>query len=245
MKTSIDTLIEPLRSKRTFEAVSDQLKELILKGSLKPGQQLPSESTLAQLFHVGRQSVREGLRILELSGFITTKPGIKGGAVIESTMLSRIGGLFLDAFKFDRVAMEDFLTARRAIESAILGLVLDQADAADMDELRENIALAKTKVRGGAAAFEENIAFHRLLAKASKNHVFCLVMEALLAVLSDFKSKLSEVELAQSQRIVDFHEALTEAILGKKKRLARDLLKKDLRHAGDILNGVYPRLYRP
>ena len=86
-------LIGPVKNKRTFEEVSDKLKELIFDGTLKPGQQLPSEHALAQLFQVGRQSVREALRVLELSGFITIRAGVKGGAVIEGTMLSKIGGI--------------------------------------------------------------------------------------------------------------------------------------------------------
>jgi DNA-binding FadR family transcriptional regulator len=47
------TLIGPVRNKRTFEGVSDKLKALIFDGTLKPGQQLPSEHALAKLFHVG------------------------------------------------------------------------------------------------------------------------------------------------------------------------------------------------
>src|SRR5665647_401366 len=71
MKSDFISLISPLKSKRTFEDVCDKLKELVFNGTLIPGQQLPSEHALAQLFQVGRQSIREALRVLEYSGFIT------------------------------------------------------------------------------------------------------------------------------------------------------------------------------
>lgn len=231
------SLFEPVRNKRTFEDVSDRLKELIFNGALKPGQQLPSETALAQLFQVGRQSVREALRILELSGFIRVRPGVKGGAVVESTILSKIGSLFLDAFKFDRVSMEDFTTARRAIEVSMLDFVFKNAGRSDIESLRDNVARAKARIAGNSPAFEENIEFHRLLAKASRNYVFSIVMEAILAVLADFKSKFTVVRIEQSKNVVDCHAAIVTAIAEKKKPKAVVLLKKDLMGASEILIG--------
>lgn len=237
-RNHLQNLIAPLKNKRTFEAVSDQLKELIFNGTLKPGQQLPSETALAEMFQVGRQSVREGLRILELSGFITTKPGIKGGSVIESTIFSKIGSLFLDAFRFDKVSMADFLSARKAIETTVLDFVIEYADEKDIAALQSNVSQARQTLTQGRPAFEENIEFHRLFAAASKNYVFCLVVESLLTVLADFKSRYSIVDLEQSTRIVNYHEAIVSAIEQKDKKRARELLEADLKEAGDIFEGM-------
>ncbi len=237
-KKHLQHVISPLKNVRTFEAVSEQLKELIFNGTLKPGEQLPSETALAEMFQVGRQSVREGLRVLELSGFITIKPGTKGGAVIESTIFSKIGSLFLDAFKFDKVSMADLLSARKAIEIMVLDFVLDHADQNDIAVLRNNIRQARQRIKSGHPAFEENIEFHRLLAAASKNYVFCLVVESLLTILADFKSRFSFVHLDQSTRIVDFHEAVVNAIENKEKQKARDMFEADLEEAIEIFKGM-------
>ncbi|HVN96439.1 MAG TPA: GntR family transcriptional regulator, partial [Syntrophorhabdaceae bacterium] len=143
MKTDYEKLIEPVKSKRTFEEVSDRLKELIFNGALKPGQQLPPEPALARLFGVGRQSVREALRVLELSGFITIKPGAKGGAMIQSTMLSKLSGLFLETIKLHQVSLEDCFTARRAIEVSVLDLAFKNAEKEDMEAMKDNIMRAR------------------------------------------------------------------------------------------------------
>jgi GntR family transcriptional repressor for pyruvate dehydrogenase complex len=230
-------LIGPVKNKRTFEGVSDKLKELIFDGTLKPGQQLPSEHALAKLFHVGRQSVREALRVLELSGFITIKAGVKGGAVIEGTMLSKIGGLFLDTFKLHKVSLEDCMAARKAIEASVMDSVIKNADQSDMESLRHNIMKAKAKLHENDSAYEENIDFHRLLARASKNYTFCIVMESIMAVFSDFKSRSTMVSPKQSINIIKGHEAIVDAIAAKKKKLAIELLGKDLANAGRILLG--------
>ena len=230
-------LIGPVKNKRTFEGVSDKLKELIFDGTLKPGQQLPSEHALAKLFRVGRQSVREALRVLELSGFITIKAGVKGGAVIEGTMLSKIGGLFLDTFKLHKVSLEDCMAARKAIEASVMDSVIKNADQSDIESLRHNIMKAKTKLHENDSAYEENIDFHRILARASKNYTFCIVMESIMAVFSDFKSRFTTVSPKQSINIIKGHEAIVDAIAAKKKKLAIELLGKDLANAGRILLG--------
>jgi GntR family transcriptional regulator, transcriptional repressor for pyruvate dehydrogenase complex len=235
MVTDYETLIEPLKSKRTFEEVSDRLKELIFSGTLKPGQQLPSEHALAQLFQVGRQSVREAMRVLELSGFIVVRPGVKGGATIESTMLSRLSGIFLEIFKFDRISPEDCVAARKAIEASVLDFVFKNADSEDIQALRNNVMAARRKVHANKSAYEENLDFHRLLAKASKNYTFTIVMESILTVFSDFRSRHQSVSLKQSKTIVGLHESIVDALVANQQVKASELLKEDLAAAEKIM----------
>lgn len=230
-------LIEPVKSKRTFEEVSDKLKELIFNGTLKPGQQLPSETALAQLFQVGRQSVREALRVLEISGFITVRPGVKGGAVIEGTVLSKMANLFADTFKLQRISLKDCMAARKAIEESVLDLVIKNRDESDVEGFRANVAKARERTGKGTVAFVENLDFHRLLAKASRNHTFTIVMESILTVFSDFKSKHVDASVAQSAGIISTHEALIDAIVEKNRKKAVEILRKDLSLAEEILIG--------
>ncbi len=227
----------PIRNRRTFEEVSDRLKELIFNGTLQPGQQLPSEHALAQLFQVGRQSVREALRVLELSGFITVRPGVKGGAVIEGTVLSKLAGLFLDTIKLHKISLVDCMEARKAIESSVLKLAVQNAGQSDIEDLRDNIMRARRKLQAGQPAYEENVDFHRVLAKASHNYTFSIVMESILAVFSDFKSRNEGVRVTQSMHVTTLHEAIVDAIVAKQGPSALEQLKKDLAVAEEILLG--------
>lgn len=228
MRQAYKDLIEPVKNRRTFEEVSDRLKELIFSGSFKPGDQLPSENELAQLFKVGRQSVREALRVLEITGFIKTRPGVRGGAVIENTLLSRMAGFLLDVFKFHRVSLEDCVAARKTIEIAVLEFVLKNADEDDIENLRNNIAQARANLDSNRRAFQESLEFHRILARASKNYAFCIVIESLLAVFSEFKSKITETELQKSRLVVEAHEGIVDAIANKDRKRAIELLERDL-----------------
>ena len=62
-------------SQRAYVRVIDYIKQEIRVGNLTIGSRLPPERTLAELLNVGRNSVREALRILEIMGIITSTQG--------------------------------------------------------------------------------------------------------------------------------------------------------------------------
>jgi DNA-binding FadR family transcriptional regulator len=69
MTTDANHLFVPIKDLRTVNEISTKIKDLIFSGVLKPGDRLPSEVKLAQQLNVGRQTIREALRLLEISGF--------------------------------------------------------------------------------------------------------------------------------------------------------------------------------
>lgn len=232
--------IGPIRTKRTFEEVSNNIKELIFAGVLKPGDKLPSESAMADMLQVGRQSVREALRLLELSGFIKVERGVKGGPIIQNTMLIRLADMYLDAFRFNRISWDDFMAARAEIEKSVLTFALENIQESDLVLLHENIILAKQKQAAGSIAYEENIEFHRLLAKASRNHVFIIVMESILAVMSDFRSRSHSINLEKSIRVTNDHERILDAVAAGQKERALELMQKHLMLPRGVSEPPYP-----
>jgi GntR family transcriptional repressor for pyruvate dehydrogenase complex len=182
--------------------------------------------------------VREALRILERSGFIRVKAGVKGGPIIEDTVHRKMAALFLDASRFNRVSLEDYAAALLAIDCSLMDFVFQNADESDIADLRSNITEAKRKLGSNKPAFDENIDFHRLLAKSTKNYVFRIIMESILAVLYDFRSKLTPFGDVEPSRIItESHEQIIEAILAKDKTRALTMIEKDLSTVRQILTG--------
>ena len=233
----------PIKSPRTFEGISSEIKRLIFKGILRPGDKLPSEIELARQFNVGRQTVREALRILELSGFITIQKGSAGGPIIEDTIFNTISNSFLDAFLMKKITPEELTVARLETEKAVLHYVLNNADDSDIKSLQDNIAQAKKKADANIRPFRDNIEFHKLLAKASKNQIFVLIVESVMAVVADFFSRL-EPEFEVSKRVIESHENILNAIISKKRDEAITLLEKDLREVGKRFQDIMDRLTR-
>jgi DNA-binding FadR family transcriptional regulator len=219
-------IFTPVQSRRAFEEVSSKIKTLIFEGALKPGDKLPSETELATQFSVGRQTVREALRILELSGFITVQKGYGGGPIVQDTILSQISNLFSDAFQMEKITLEQITTARISIERAILAHAIENADLRDLRALEDNLARAQKKADQNMMCIEENIEFHKLLAEAAKNPVFVIVAESVLAIMRALTSQLPPDPETCKKAIIN-HKGIFQGIRNKDMDEAVRSLERD------------------
>ena len=221
------TMFTPVRSKRTFEDVSQQMKELIIQGMLRPGDKLPPEAELSKQFRVGRQTVREALRILELSGLISIQKGFGGGPTVRDNVVGRATEVLLDAFKMAKISFDEVTTARLAIEKAVLNEALDRADDDDIKSLKENISKAKDQVANKEIPIDTTFEFHLLLAKASKNNVFVILVEIINAINRHLRGR-NPPNFRTVKYFLQKHEEILEALIRKDRDQAIHLLEKDL-----------------
>lgn len=234
----METLFKPFQNRRAFEEVSKRIKRLIFKGVLKPGDRLPSEHQLARQFSVGRQTIREALRVLELSGFINIQRGGAGGPIIKNTILNTVSNSLADAIQMENITVDELTQARLEIERCVLSHVIDNADDEDIAALKANVHEAKSKIATGIQAFSENIDFHKLLAKCSKNQVFIIVVNSIMAVVADFLSRLKP-NLENSSLVVESHQEIVDAIALRKGEHALALLEKHLLGVKEWLQESY------
>ncbi|MFA7587586.1 MAG: winged helix-turn-helix domain-containing protein, partial [Novosphingobium sp.] len=73
---------KPVKTKRAFEEVCDQIRLAIQEGRLEAGDKLPAERHLAEALDVSRATVREAFRTLEIAGVLSLRKGVNGGAVV-------------------------------------------------------------------------------------------------------------------------------------------------------------------
>ncbi|KUK40451.1 MAG: GntR domain protein, partial [Clostridia bacterium 62_21] len=81
----------PIKKKKTYEEIIEQVKRMIAEGVLQPGDRLISERELADKLEVGRSAVREAFRALEAMGVVEVRPGegtfireVDVGTIIET-----------------------------------------------------------------------------------------------------------------------------------------------------------------
>ena len=204
-------LFRPLKTRRAFEEISAEIKRLIFSGAIKPGQKLPTEIELAGQFGVSRPTIREALRRLEIAGFISMQKGGIGGPLVVDTIMESISASFLDAFQMKKMTTDDLTRARLAIEKMILSDLPAVLDEADLAALRANVLASRRETERGRQAFEQDVHFHRLLAGATKNHVFIIIMEALLTVVAHFHSVL-RIDVRTSRKAGLAHVRILEAL---------------------------------
>ncbi len=223
----VKTIFSPVRSKRTFDDVSSQIKRLILDGVLQPGDKLPPEGELSDQLKVGRQTVREALRILELSGFIAVQKGFGGGSIVRNGILDRTSSLLLDALQMGTVTVKEFTTARLLIEGGILQEAMNHADQDDIRGLQQNLIESRALIARGQLVTDHNFAFHSLLAKASKNSVYIVFERTISALLYDLRRR-SHRNFIIDQSSVRAHEQILNALIKRDREKGMTLLERHI-----------------
>jgi GntR family transcriptional regulator, transcriptional repressor for pyruvate dehydrogenase complex len=110
---------------KVYIEIVESIREMIQKDGLQPGDRLPSERELSESLGVGRSSVREALRSLELLGLIETRRG--EGTFIRDFKDHRLVELLSTFILTDGKVQEDILQTLFSVEQACLLLMKCQA----------------------------------------------------------------------------------------------------------------------
>lgn len=73
-----------IKAAKLSDVILEQLENMILEGSLAPGEKLPPERELAKQFEVSRPSLREAIQKLEARGLVTRRQG--GGTYVKNQL---------------------------------------------------------------------------------------------------------------------------------------------------------------
>jgi GntR family transcriptional repressor for pyruvate dehydrogenase complex len=164
------------------EQVYKQLKENILKGIWKPGDKIPSESQMVSLFGVSRASIRMAIQRMITLGLLESKVG-DGTYVREFTPGVYINELVPITLKpEDQLEIMEF---RKALETEALRLAAQRATDEDLRELEQTHIRARKAFKNLdlETYFKEDMQFHMLIFRMSKNSIFVTTVQTLADVL--------------------------------------------------------------
>jgi DNA-binding FadR family transcriptional regulator len=218
---------KPLKGKKIFEQISDQIRELIFSGTLKPGDKLPSEKELSNQFKTGRTVVREALRTLENAGLIYIKQGSEGGAFIKNIDPTVITRSFSDMIRLGSIPIQDLTEARLGIEKVVLEFALNRITKEDLDLLKMNIDQGEKLISEGVKVTDNHIEFHLLLAKMTKNRFFELILESIMKIVILF---LQEYDRPKEyiNGVMGSHKEIYKAIEERNMTLAKEKMEQHL-----------------
>ncbi len=211
--------------------IVQQLIEIIMNGTIKPGDKLPPEKQLMEMFGVGRSSLREAIRALITLGLVEVR-------VPEGTFVSNsFGGFFtkhlalMSRISFDNII--DLVEARIAIEVDIAEIAARKASVEDNDRLNEVLKLMR-EAKENEQFLQADLQFHLLLAEIAKNSFMLHVMNILRDITREWILKViqlpSSKELATKQ-----HEKIAEAIKNNDVIAAGKSMREHLESVSELL----------
>jgi GntR family transcriptional repressor for pyruvate dehydrogenase complex len=209
----------PINVRRISEEICEQVRAQISHGALNPGDRLPSERELAEMFSVSRMAVREGMRNLEAAGIISMRKGKHGGAFIVDNGVQLVTQSLNDMLDFGRASMDMLMEVRLHVMDIVVRLACDRGSEADFLALERNIA--ETEALSMQGRFEERtftaIAFNKLLAEATGNNIFRAIVESLSVV---FRQSVAEAGIRVHDPVVKSRKALVALLRKRRKKEA-------------------------
>jgi len=236
-------IFTPLKTKRAFEEISEQIRELIYAGVFKPGDKLPSERELASQFKTGRMALREALRTLEHSGLIYIKQGSFGGTFIKASGPTAITRSISDMIKIGDVTLRELTEARLGIEKVILEYAIARITNEDLELLKENIEETEQLDLKGIKAREKNVDFHLILAKASRNYLFEIIIESIMNVVSSFLQPF-EPKKEYTRKVLNYHKEIYQAVKDNDVVAARQKFEKHLLEVNKYIEIILGKAYK-
>jgi GntR family transcriptional regulator, transcriptional repressor for pyruvate dehydrogenase complex len=231
-RSAAPSSFETVRKVRRYEQVAEQIRLLIGKGALKPGDLLPPERELADKLGVGRSSVRDAVRTLEVMGILEPRQG--HGTVVRDLSADALVVPLASVLQHKRVLVADLLDVRRMIEPGLAARAARNATPEEMRQMAAVLEWYEAKLRRGEEAVDEDSEFHYAIAMAARNAVVLRVLDVLMDLLRESRSRSLQVP-GRARRSFDGHRRILRAIQKRDAKAAEAAVRKHLQEIEEIV----------
>ncbi|MGD9367199.1 MAG: FadR/GntR family transcriptional regulator [Desulfobacteraceae bacterium] len=169
-------LFRKAKQSRIFQDVVDQIQGAILDGRIKPGDKLPAERELGEIFQTSRGTLREALRVLEQKGLIEIRLGVGGGAIVKDPGGEQITESLDILIRSQKISLRHLAEFREDVEGTVTGMAAERATDDDIRHLQDLLKAAKANWELGSEQWTEFMRVdeqvHMFMARISGNPIY-------------------------------------------------------------------------
>ncbi len=214
----------------------DQIKQLIASGTVVPGQRLPPERELAERLGVGRNSVREALKILEAVGLVESRVG--DGTFITAQTGASIGRTIGLSLAIWGGTIVEILDARRMIEVEATRAAAEKITAQELIDLEIELRQMESSGDQIDAYLTADMNFHRLIGQAAHNTIIAHIISDLIDLLEEVLREASAYQLPLQNEGTATHRAVFEAIAHHDGAAAAEAMRHHLDFSTELWQAV-------
>jgi GntR family transcriptional repressor for pyruvate dehydrogenase complex len=228
---------------RRTEKVSETIARLILRDikqqGLAPGATLPPETVMLERFDIGRGSLREALRILEVNGLVTIKTGPGGGPIVAAHDPRNFGQMSTLHLQSIGATYRELLDARVEYEALLARRAAEQPSSGAIAAIRAAMERARDSNGEDVVYAAEASGFHAAVCDAGGNPVIALAAKSIQSIWSQ---RVTSVLFSPEDRpdVHRKHQAITAAIERHDARRAERLMREHMKHYQEYCELRYP-----
>ncbi|WP_066733173.1 FadR/GntR family transcriptional regulator [Cupriavidus sp. D384] len=241
-----------IRKQKRADLVAEELKRLITQRNLRPGDKLPHEVKLQQMFSVSKSTIREALKSLEVQGLISVSTGPTGGGTIVEVPLDRTFQLMQNYLFFKDVGISDVYTIRRLLEPELAAGAIPHLTEDDFRALERTIDLCDPASKAAAESQmldqrQEDLTFHDILAAANPNPMLRFCCQLINEMLRQLVVFGNETPACEHERFgaanVSFHRRILEAARARDTDKVRALMSAHMEECTHFVTRMNGRVH--
>jgi GntR family transcriptional repressor for pyruvate dehydrogenase complex len=204
--------------------VVSHFEEQILSGALAPGDLLPSERTIASEMDVGRNVVREAISRLASLGLVSTVHG--SGTRVEAPSGRPITQTYERLLRRGRLELSQLAQVRLPLETAIAGLAALHRTGEQLARMSQTQEVLSSPRASLEAQIQADMEFHAVLAEASGNPLFNLMLAPIQELL--IESRRRTLGRHGALLAYEHHAAILDAVRAGDEAVATEAMRRHL-----------------
>ncbi|ABO50702.1 transcriptional regulator, GntR family [Desulforamulus reducens MI-1] len=227
---------KPIKPKKIYEEIVDQLKGMITRGELSPGDKLLPERELADQLQVGRSAVREAYRALEAIGIIEIRAG--EGTFVRELNTKSMTDIMSFAVITGKGAILELLELRKIIEIEAAALAAERLTKDNLINLKKCLDKMKEDVNKGVVGEVSDLIFHHAITEAAHNSLLTRVISSVSDTMKTEMKKVRERMYETPGRpeiLYKQHEEIYQAIVNRDPAEARKAMLNHLVSTEQVL----------
>src|SRR5450759_802108 len=213
-------------------SVFEKLLSLILNGHWNEGDRIRPERELCQELGVGRASLREALKALELIGMIDSRVGDGTFVCERSTFLSRPLLWAITGNGMTRV--DELVESRLVLECEIAAFAAARATARDLRSIEEEVERMRGALGDPDVLLDADLKFHLAIAQAGHNRILLNAVQMIRSLMQQWMLVTLHVP-GVGNKVFSQHRAILDRIRAKDSSGARDAMRSHLEEMGGLL----------
>lgn len=231
LSTTLKPEFEAVRKNKVYEEVARQIESFIL-GKLQPGDKLPPERELSDMFSVSRSSIRDAIRSLELTGLVEPRQG--SGTVVRELSADAVINPLANVLRQKRQLVSELLDVRKMLEPPLAARAAEHASAEEIAYMEEILRRQQERMSAGELAIAEDTEFHYSVALASGNSVVLKVLDVLMDLLRETRERSLQVA-GRAQKSLTGHRRILGAIKRHDAAAAEAAMRRHIQDVEEIV----------
>ncbi|MGD6979060.1 MULTISPECIES: FadR/GntR family transcriptional regulator [Citricoccus] len=230
-----------LRPQKTAVLVAQRIVADIQRRGNKVGDHLPPERVMLEEYNIGRGTLRESLRFLELQGIIVLKPGPGGGPIVQQPDGSGLATALTLLLQFENAPYRTITEARTALEPMIARLAATRMGDEQLADLKYSVDQMQESLNDEDVFLEMNQRFHDLIAHSSGNALFGHLIDTLLHML-DGTAIGVDYPPHRRKAVHKAHAAIYEALAARDSEAAADAMHQHILEYANYVQRKFPEV---